>query len=145
VDSIFLADSNGNDDFTASHLSYVALRFHLLRLPRYSFLSYIFLSPRSLIGLPQLCDTSPPPSPLSQSIPGLSLPYTRSYSTCAIQPVLYLLSPHTACSFSRSHLWFLFPDFLCYAYTCVLCTLLCVCSLSLSTSCEMLSFVCHFP
>jgi len=43
VDSIFLADTNGNDDFTASHLSYVALRFHPLRLPPLLLISFLYI------------------------------------------------------------------------------------------------------
>lgn len=96
---------------------------------------YIFVDSRFLIGTSNPATHLLHSPTLDQSIFGLSLPYAHSRSTRAIQSVLYLFSAYTTCLFPRflSTLVYFFPDFFCYAHTHVLCTLLCVCSLSLST------------
>jgi len=138
ADFMSLADSSDQDDLPASsHPSYAASRFYFLRLHP----ALLLISDRN----PQPRDTSPPPSTLDQSISGLSLPYTHSRSTRAIQSFLYLFSIYTTCPFPRSlsPLAPFFPDFFCYAHTRVLCTLLCVCSPS--QPCGMPSLICHSP
>ena len=91
---------------------------------------YIFISPCSIVGISQLCDT-PLPSLLADLFPvhyltPTRIPHLRS------NLFFYLFSDHTTCPFPfYPSLVSFFPYFVCYDHICrVLCTLLCVCPLS---------------
>jgi len=87
---------------------------------------YIFISPCSLIGISQLCDT--PPSLLADLFPVRYLTPTR-IPHLRSNLFLYLFSDHTTCPLPFfPSLVSSFPDFICYDHIRrVLCTLLCVC------------------